>query len=351
MSNSTNYSKDTKSNIKVLTSLYVLITIVGITTNLAIIVAVMKTKALRRRPSLVLLNLVTCDFLQVIISAPYYLYSLNTYSVNDVEHPTKNVFLVSFCKGYLFFSYGLGHVSILTLLFISTDRYMAVVYPFFYQVRITRRKLIFFSFLCWLLPFLFCLPAIRWFDYDGQPSGFCGVQWSHVNFVFAIANVAILFVLPTCLIFYTNIRVYMISKRIQSHVFPVRTTTTIQRILQTHDPISSEANTTHFHENRIVISSKPTATKSEKPRSSSARDIRIEVSTLLLIGCFLLTWLPFVVPRLLITIGIKVPTIVRDYTPACAFSNVAFDPLIIFTCRTKIRKTVLKILSSCPWQQ
>ena len=351
----TNKSNDTQDvrndiNTQTLMPLYVIITLVGITTNLLIIVAVLKTKALRKRHSLLLLNLVTCDLVQVIVSSPYYIYSLNTYSVYKVELPIKTVFLVNLCKGYLFFSYGLGYVSILSLLLISVDRYMAVVYPFRYQIRITKGKIVLFSLLCWSLPFVFLLAAPiipGWLDFDGRPGGFCGVQWSHVNFGFVLSNSSILFVLPTCLIFYTNIRVYNIAKKARRIITPTTVVSEVKEIV--NSVTSGQQNVAEFSgefskSRYFVLSDISKIRKSFTIKPSLSRDIHIAVGTLLLIGCFLLTWLPFVIPRILHTFGVKIPSSVSTYTPAFAFSSVAFDPLVILCCRAEIRKAVIKLI-------
>ena len=325
----------------VLTLFYALFIVVGLSTNLAIIFAVLRTKGLRKRQQIILLNLVTCDGFTIVMSAPYYIYSVNVTKI-----PPRTMLGTRLCKTYLLFSYALGFVSILSLLLISIDRYTAVVYPYFHQRHMTREKLICFSVLCWLIPSIVCVPAANipgWLDFDGQPGGLCGVQWSKINPGYVIFSVGSLFLLPTFVIFYANIRVYLIAKRKRRRIFP-------SGYSKNSEEDSNNSGSVHGSVRSLplgVIATFQRITSIKKSIAfnrrfrTSKQDVQIAVSTLLLIGLFLLSWLPFVIPRVLHTFKIRIPEQVSNYTPVFAFSNVALDPILIFCCRNEIRKAVI----------
>lgn len=330
-------------DIYVLTFLYTVIAIFGMVSNISIIIAVLSTKQLRKKQQFILLNIVVCDILTILVSAPYYIYSVNVKIIRKTE------LAVHMCKMYLYFSYALGYVSILSMLFISLDRYSAIVYPYLYHEHMTPKILRLCSALCWLIPALACFAPVVidcWLDYDGKPGGICGVQWTKVDTVYVCLLIGMLFILPTCLIFFTNIRVFRIARK-QRRIGPGPNTGSAgvsqKRMSRAISTSESDINGNFSRRMSAFIKIKRRLSSTTLTRSVTSRDIQIAVATLLLIGCYLLSWLPFVIPRMLYTFEIGVPSQLISYTPAFAFSNVLWDPFLILGCRNEIRKGVRRI--------
>lgn len=349
-----------ETDANVLICIYIIIMIIGLTANVSIVIAVLRKRSLQKKQHLILLNLIICDLLTTLLSAPYYIYSV------AVPAPHKSVSATNLCKGYLFFSYAFGYVAIQSMLLISLDRYIAIVHPYLYHKHMNSKKIPPLSAaLCWLVPFLACFPSTiseNWLEYDGRPGGFCGVQWSHVNKIYVIIVVGLLFIIPSLVVFFTNIRVYKIARR-QMKVSPEQSanrkiSNQSQLTLSSEDDeneirkkMSSETSSSPGQRmNMFVMTGQSIrqrvssmSLKKKKVTRLSKRDVHIAVATLLLICLYLLSWLPFVVPRILSTLGLNVPRWLISYTPPFVFSSVAWDPLLILWCRNEIRREVRKL--------
>ena len=337
-----------------LTIIYSFIIVVGLMANSLIIIATLKSKKLRERPQIILLNLIVCDVTNTIISAPYYLYA----STTSPYVPSKTPTVVRICQAYLYLSYSLGFVSILALVIISIDRYVAVIRPYFYQMHVTNNVVGVGILMSWLIPFCLTIPGPvmdGWMDYDGIPGNFCGVQWAVTSKVFIVVVVIFCFILPTVVIFVTNIRVYRTAKQKKYQLQATRQSVTSHCQIKTkttpskdksiaYQPSLIQTSTAVVMRNDIEQCEADKQLPSSKRKSSvSNMDIQIAVSTLFLVVCFLLSWLPFVIPRILVVMHIQISETLTNYGPAFAFSNVAWDPLLILWCRKEIRRGVFAL--------
>lgn len=337
---------ETESNI--LICIYIIIMTIGILANSSILMSVFSERSLRKKQHVVLLNLITCDLLTTLLSAPYYIYSV------AATAPPKTTNATNLCKGYLFFSYAFGYVAILSMLLISLDRYIAIVHPYIYHKHMNTKTLP-LTVLCWMLPFVACFPSTiteNALEYDGRAGGFCGVQWSHMSKVYVFVVVSFLFVFPTIAVFLTNIRVYKIARR-QIKVSPEQSenrkisnqsqVTNMSFEMEQRAASDFTPPSRRMSVNIAQIFRKQMSQKRKVPRVSK-RDVQIAVATLLLIGLYFLSWLPFVIPRILSTSGVEIPRWLISYTPPFVFSSVAWDPLLILWCRNDIRREVLRLL-------
>ena len=398
---------------RILTFLYSFIVLVGLIGNLLIVLAVFKTKQLRKRPQFILLNLIVCDLITSTVSAPYYIYSIN------MPIPKESAQVIMICRLYIYLSYTLGFISIFALMIISIDRYIAVKMPYRYQKYISNEVTIACIVLSWFIPFLVAFPAViidGWLGYDGLAAGFCCVHWAAIDKTYFSLLIIICFVVPTLIIFCTNIRVYLIAKK-QKKVDDTRRRTisqierrksvkseasessvqldplerlqtaekkgrpknternayrvdtadntrnrgsretghtdqkidsiqndTNRKIIGRHDSRKSLSRMGSFRRLSTVVSAHGTRlVRSRSQIMASARDIQIAVGTLMLVICYLLSWLPFVIPRILTTFKVNIPNDVTIYTPAFAYSNVAWDPILILWCRKELRKGVCSL--------
>ena len=82
--------------------------------------------------------------------------------------------------------------------------------------------------------------------------------------------------------------------------------------------------------------------KMQKPRQefrASARpELKVALATLLLTIGFWIAWLPFIFPRFLTVLKVRIPNKVTEYTTVCALINSAWNPLIVLITRSELRK-------------
>ena len=90
--------------------------------------------------------------------------------------------------------------------------------------------------------------------------------------------------------------------------------------------------------------------KMQKPRQefrASARpELKVALATLLLTIGFWIAWLPFIFPRFLTVLKVRIPNKVTEYTTVCALMNSAWNPLIVLITRSELRKDFTLIMFS-----
>ena len=194
--------------------------IFGLIANIAILVVLLKSKDYRKRPS-------TSYFYSLLISSilsSLYVLPYNTFSVVvQLPKPIADAYETE-CRTSLFFIYSITTGKIFVLVGMSLDRFMAVLYPYFYDARITRCKAKMINGLLWTVAIVITLPILakgRLSRYKGKVGLICGVDWKVMKKGYFMFAMLLGFLLPFVVMMITNIKVFIVARK-QKHLINKR---------------------------------------------------------------------------------------------------------------------------------
>lgn len=162
------FSRSAQIGLRASFSLLVAINLIG---NTLVCLVVWRNRCLRNPMNYLLVSLACADLMVAIFIAPQYIF-LHTY-----RHPQglAGDFLCKLLTGGNLMWTG-GVVSVVTLIAIAFERYLAVFYPHDEKRRISKTKLKFIIPACWLFSFLWNLPLFLVVRYS-KDSDFCHEVW------------------------------------------------------------------------------------------------------------------------------------------------------------------------------
>ena len=162
------FPKEAEITISVYYMFTLLIALVG---NLTLLVVVMKRKQLHEPTYYLVSNLAVSDLIFAVILGPINAASgfLESWIYGDV-----------FCKIYSYVTYTLAMQSLITMAFISIDRYCAICKPLHYHSLITKRKCLIFVIYSWIHALLVTSPPLYgWNEYTYFPHlALCQLNWA-----------------------------------------------------------------------------------------------------------------------------------------------------------------------------
>ena len=174
-----------------------LITFLAIFGNLLVILGVYKKRYLRQKGNVFIVSLAFADLLVAILAMPF-----NASQVLTGKWPLRQPACDIFNANDVLFS----TASILHLCCISIERYIAVVDPFHYHQRLTRRKLATMLFIVWSLSAVishapvhtgyYSTPSERYIQTEDPSDPTYGLCLFRVNPVYAIISSSVSFWTP-----------------------------------------------------------------------------------------------------------------------------------------------------------
>ncbi|KAK6182200.1 hypothetical protein SNE40_009932 [Patella caerulea] len=211
---STNYSNETGTgNLRTLhenviwSVILFVVVLEAIIGNLFVIISVFRFSYLREEISnLFIVNLSITDLSTSIVVM---LSSLGTF-IADVW-PFGKFWCYFVCAA----NYCLIIVSMMTLCFISIDRYVAIVYPFYYPNKITKKRVICMIFYTWFQGILFSIIPVlyHWIEFDYWEV-ICAISWYKEReqaLYYVIFAFLLCFLLPGLVLAYCYCRVLTIA--------------------------------------------------------------------------------------------------------------------------------------------
>ena len=205
MNNSTHISFDHHAPCRYAVSIFfttaiALISLATITGNTLVIVSVYKTPSLRTNTNCYYVNMAISDLLSCVTTWPLYLTDESSGSLlqgSSIE-----------CKMAVFFRMVSIIVSVLSLMLIAVDRFIAIVFPL-KAIMVTRKIRAGLSFATWLISTAFCIPLLYHFRNvkHGQET-LCKPAWNDFAvLIYYITSYFLLAVIPfiTIIILYSRI--------------------------------------------------------------------------------------------------------------------------------------------------
>lgn len=155
----------------VLTTLFSISFIINITGNTLISYTILRIKTLRTPINMLMLNLSVADLTVGIFMAPRFIF------IHSFSHPSgkSGSMLCTFLTGGTLMWCG-AVASFFTLLYISVQRYYAIVHPLSFKGRLSMPRVKKVVIVSWLFAFLWVLPQILTRRYDDEKQ-FCVGKW------------------------------------------------------------------------------------------------------------------------------------------------------------------------------
>eukprot|EP00794_Sanderia_malayensis_P007920 gene7920-8775_t len=205
-------------DVAILTVLYSLAILTGVLGNAAVLVSILsRSKARSTQSNIFILSLAVCDLVNCALCGPYYITSIND---TAILHGTARAY--DLCVSFLVFAYTFGIISILSLTLLSLDRYCAVVLPFWYKQRITKRKCAISVAFVWIYSIVIVLPPTfihGWILFEQGLS--CGFRWDTASSSYLMFNVVANLAIPTLVVSVTNAIVFKTARRQNLKTQPV----------------------------------------------------------------------------------------------------------------------------------
>ncbi|KAK3734358.1 hypothetical protein QZH41_016662, partial [Actinostola sp. cb2023] len=187
----------------------IILCLVAITGNAVVINVVLRDRRLHMPTFYFIVNLAVADILTSAIYIPFYIVAI-----------VKQLWVLGtpFCKAHVFLI-SLGfNASLITLSFISFDRFLDIVFPLLYPIKMTSRRMRILVVFGWVHSIWWALgPLFKWGDYrfDTQ-SNTCRPKYDAegwVNKSYAVCLVTICFVVPILVMVYCYARIFTVVEK------------------------------------------------------------------------------------------------------------------------------------------
>ena len=144
--------------------IYSLIVLIGVPANCIIITTVRKTPSMHSTTNFLLMNLAVADLTTLLLCPGMYDFSLNKLSVDK----TLGDFICKFFVGNAIVPISIN-VGALTLCTLAVERYLALVKPFYTELRLTKKRVPFVVTFVWIFAVLSSVPDFMTNTIDPNP--------------------------------------------------------------------------------------------------------------------------------------------------------------------------------------
>ena len=188
-----------------------IISLAGLTGNILVIASVYKTPSLRTSTNYYYVNMAVSDFICSLTTWPQYLTDKIITSRGSL---IQGSLATAGCKVGTYFRFVSIIVSILSLVLIAVDRFIATVFPFKVTL-ITWKIRAVLLFATWSISMGYCFPMFYYFKTEkvGQET-FCRFAWSDVSkMIYNLTGLALFQVMPFILIINIYSRIIRVLNR------------------------------------------------------------------------------------------------------------------------------------------
>ena len=191
--------------------------IFGLIANTGILIILYRNKDYRKRPSTYCLySILISSILSCITEMPYYLLSVTA----RLPSPKGNAYKAE-CRVAVFFTYSISTIKIYVLAGMSLDRFIAVLYPYFYDAHMTKFKAKMLNSFLWLAAIVITLPlSVKngLSIYKGKIGASCGVDWQAISKAYFMCSLLVSFIFPAVILVITNVKVFMVARKQKSRI-------------------------------------------------------------------------------------------------------------------------------------
>ncbi|KAL8591645.1 hypothetical protein ACOMHN_030531 [Nucella lapillus] len=290
----------------VLGSVLTLMVLVAVAGNLLVCAAVLTDRRLKNNSNFFIVSLAIADLLMAL--------GVMTFAIaNDIQG--RWMFGAAFCRIWISADVMCSTASILNLCVISLDRYVHIKDPLHYELWMTTRKTAAFIGSVWGMSVLISFLPIHlgWHQapttaHSDHHTQLCVFD---LNPVYAIVSSTISFYIPCVVMVSIYARLYMYARR---HVLTIRRTQTA-------------------------------GDRFQEGAKSRVSDHKAAVTLGIIMGVFLLCWMPFfVINPILALCSTCVPQLVYQILTWCGYVNSCLNPVIYSIFNTEFRDAFRTIL-------
>lgn len=176
------------------TTLLVVVSLAAFVGNILVVIVVFKTPILRTSTNFYYVNMAVSDFLGALFTWPVYLTHEIITSKGSLLHGTL---ASAGCKTGAYIRLLSYLVSILSMVLIAVERYIAIVHPL-KVILLTRKKRAALIFAAWLIPITYSVPHIFYFEVEEVDQiAFCRFSWNPLAImIFYATTFLVFFVVP-----------------------------------------------------------------------------------------------------------------------------------------------------------
>uniref|UniRef100_A0A8K9USK7 D(3) dopamine receptor n=1 Tax=Oncorhynchus mykiss TaxID=8022 RepID=A0A8K9USK7_ONCMY len=359
------WEEDTERNYyAMLYSLLILAIVFG---NVLVCLAVVRERSLQTTTNYLVVSLAVADLLVASLVMPWAVYL----------EVVGGAWLFSrmYCNIFVTLDVMMCTASILNLCAISIDRYTAVVMPVLYNTTHSSRKRVSVMIATvWILAFAVSCPLLFGFNTSGDPT-VCSIS----NPDFVIYSSVVSFYLPFTVTLLVYVRIYVFlrkrRKRIafrQARSGKVQPGSALPSVVRTHPngptvieelakerarrPVRRSCEVKELSNGRIHTALRPTPCSQSLAgqqqqqhgiRSMQNREKKATQMLAIVLGVFLICWLPFFVTHILNTHcrTCRIPPELYSAFTWLGYVNSALNPVIYTTFNIEFRRAFIKILS------
>ncbi|EDV19205.1 5-hydroxytryptamine receptor 4 [Trichoplax sp. H2] len=314
--NSTSILPTTPGNVKIYTIYEQLILllyfftvmVVSVFGNLFVVIVIIKHHQLRTITNFFIINVAAADILVGALVMPFTIYAV----ITSVHRLTDS----RWCIVEWFLSAFLPSASSLSLCCVSLDRFFAITNPYFYRQIVTKQRAVIGEILSWTIAGICASTQFTW---TTNPILFCdklayGTGLLHDKIYMTVALCIVCFI-PILLFIYIYGTIFSIAA---AHAKKIRR--------------DSRASS---------ISSRKSMKKSRC--NSEQRESKAAKATAIIVGAFVLCWLPFTIVMLVNRWLGRTPLVINAFTAMVVMGNSAINPILYVVFKRDIKCVVKKI--------
>lgn len=308
-------------------ALLALVTLLTAVMNTAVIAAICTTKKLHLPANYLICSLAVTDLLVAVLVMP----------ISILYITTETWLLGPFvCEAWLSVDMTCCTCSIMHLCVIALDRYWAITKAIEYARKRTPRRAGVMVAIVWLISILISIPPLIWRQReDGTEQ--CIIEHDHVGYT--IYSTFGAFYIPMTLILILYSRIYsaaktLYQKRGSSRHFSSRSidsTNSLNHCRVKHafcvSDVSTSDHTAEFDRNHATVRVPPEP--DERNQICTSRERKAARILGLILGAFILCWLPFFLKELLVGLNVPNPSPqVSDALTWLGYINSLINPLL-----------------------
>ncbi|XP_058612648.1 5-hydroxytryptamine receptor 1E isoform X2 [Onychostoma macrolepis] len=313
-------------------ALLALVTLLTAVVNGAVIAAICTTKKLHLPANYLICSLAVTDLLVAVLVMP----------ISILYITTETWLLGPFvCEAWLSIDMTCCTCSILHLCVIALDRYWAITKAIEYARKRTARRAGVMVAIVWLISIFISIPPLFWRQRgDGTGPQQCIIEHDHVGYT--IYSTFGAFYIPMTLILILYSRIYsaaktLYQKRGSSRHLSSRSTdstNSLNHCRVTHafcvSEVSTSDHTAEFDRNHAAIRMPPEPPDlDERNQICTSRERKAARILGLILGAFILCWLPFFLKELLVGLNVPSPSPqVSDALTWLGYINSLINPLL-----------------------
>ncbi len=316
-------------------AILVTIMLLAVFGNLLVIVSVFRFERLQIIANSFIVSLAFADLLVALLVMPF-----NA----SMEIAGKWVFGRIVCNIFNANDVLFSTASLLHICCISMDRYIAIIDPFHYESRMTKRKVFIMLFCAWGASS--CISHIPihmgWYTTEQQKNTLLDndeICEFKVNRIYAVISSSISFWIPTVVMVFTYVKIFREARR-QEKV--------IMKLTKIPDPASEQLNNNQRNGvHKSGTGNKLSNTKLTQNRKKLKREHKAAKTLGIIMGAFLFCWLPFFLWYIItsaICVTCPVPNIVISLLFWVGYFNSALNPMIYAFFNRDFRNAFKRLL-------